>query len=686
MDEKLKDLEQFLHHMPICFILQDEQKKCWYANQKATIYLQDYLQMDNPTEFIKGKKLEEIFTSVKECQQIEENIDWVIDNQIPITYITKERIQITRSYWEITHVPLVDENNVLIAIITACMSLEGETLINQALLNSYQEIDTFYHLFKEKYTFHSHPIYHTISELIDKYIDAEFLSLYWYDPENSRFILEKSKGYSDAYLKTIVTENINKERIAREFAKSIYGQVYPVSEIEDKKRRKLLILEGVEYIGLYPIQIKDYIVGLLSIGFKKSHSHQIHYNVHINNICIAIAMILVNNRLISILTENIQKQKEEGYNFELFFNESTDLLCILDDEGRFKRINTTWTEKLGYCKEELIGHTYDKVLHKAELHYARGARFKRNKEKSIYNYITKIKCKDESFRWVSWDLKKEDVGVVPIYIAVGRDITQKKLTDKSNAKMIYEMHKQQGKNEFFTIISHDFKTPLNILLSTVQLIERYLEDQAIIVTNKKTIIDTLQRIKKNIFKLLKMINDSIDLTRIEMSSYPINKQNWDIIATIEDMLLCIAKQLEHMNIEIIFDTMIEEKIIWCDKKAIERIIINIVYLVNLILCKESKDKKIWTIIAKVKQYIRVTFAFECSKFSIDKLEEELSFKLVRALVQNIQATFKMVYKKNKVIITIEFLDEKEQNAIVNVTDIMAIHTLMEKWQVELSQF
>jgi two-component system sensor histidine kinase ChiS len=144
--------------------------------------------------------------------------------------------------------------------------------------------------------------------------------------------------------------------------------------------------------------------------------------------------------------------------------------------------------------------------------------------------------------------------------------------DESNKKVAELIEYDKVKTEFFANISHELKTPLNVICSTVQLL-RSLDES-------KTLGD--ERIKyyfsimnQNALRLLRLINNIIDTTKIDGSYLNMNFKNGNIVSVIEDLVQSVADFIESKGINIIFDTEVEEKIIAFDEEKLERIILNL---------------------------------------------------------------------------------------------------------------
>ena len=81
--------------------------------------------------------------------------------------------------------------------------------------------------------------------------------------------------------------------------------------------------------------------------------------------------------------------------------------------------------------------------------------------------------------------------------------------------------------------------------------------------------------KQNSYRLLKLINNIIDITKFDSGFCEINFNNHNIVEVVEDITLSIADFIKSKEIELIFDTDFEEKIIACDDEKIERIMLNL---------------------------------------------------------------------------------------------------------------
>jgi two-component system phosphate regulon sensor histidine kinase PhoR len=128
------------------------------------------------------------------------------------------------------------------------------------------------------------------------------------------------------------------------------------------------------------------------------------------------------------------------------------------------------------------------------------------------------------------------------------------------------------RTDFFSNISHELRTPINVIYSAEQIIGRKLKEQESDVPN---INKYLKMIKQNSFRLIRLINNLIDISKIDATIFEIKPINCDIVRIVEDITMSVVDYVENRDISLIFDTYIEEKVIACDPDKIERVILNL---------------------------------------------------------------------------------------------------------------
>ncbi|MDV3428974.1 MAG: HAMP domain-containing histidine kinase, partial [Bacillota bacterium] len=154
------------------------------------------------------------------------------------------------------------------------------------------------------------------------------------------------------------------------------------------------------------------------------------------------------------------------------------------------------------------------------------------------------------------------------------DMYKLKKENKESKDLLNESReKNKFITEFFSNISHELKTPLNVIFSSLQMLTIFNEniEEEIIVKRRKY----LKVMKQNSLRLIKLINNLLDMTKYDSGFISLNSKNGNIVSLIEDITMSIVSFAENKQIQIIFDTEVEEKKMAFDADKIERIMLNL---------------------------------------------------------------------------------------------------------------
>ena len=127
------------------------------------------------------------------------------------------------------------------------------------------------------------------------------------------------------------------------------------------------------------------------------------------------------------------------------------------------------------------------------------------------------------------------------------------------------------KSYFISNISHELKTPINVILCAAQLLESKRVDNYNI-NNENNTIDI---IKDNSYRLIRLINNIIDVEKGEVEELTLNLKKDNLVSLIEDIVTSVIPYAKRKELNLIFDTEEEEIIMDMDIEKIERIILNL---------------------------------------------------------------------------------------------------------------
>jgi len=152
---------------------------------------------------------------------------------------------------------------------------------------------------------------------------------------------------------------------------------------------------------------------------------------------------------------------------------------------------------------------------------------------------------------------------------IGFMINSIDITKEVEKKKIVE-NLARFKDEFLYSITHEFKTPLVVISSALQAMEVLCKNE---LTDRIKIY--LNRIKQNTFRQMRLVNNLLDIAKIEAGYIKILKKNLDIVAMTRLITESVSMFAELKGVKLLFYSNINKKIIAIDEEKYERIMLNL---------------------------------------------------------------------------------------------------------------
>lgn len=253
---------------------------------------------------------------------------------------------------------------------------------------------------------------------------------------------------------------------------------------------------------------------------------------------------------------------------------------------------------------------------------------------------------------------------------------------------------EKTRDEVLSNISHEFKTPVNVIYSTVQIQDLNLQKG-----DYDKILEFNKLIKQNCNRLIRLINNFIDSTKLENNKVEIHKKRVNIVSITEDIAMSVINFAKRQKIDVVFDAEQEELYCDIDIDQMERIMLNI--LSNAIkynkpngnidvIVKDRKEKVyidvIDTGIGIPKDRINTIFdRFERmeNKNAVIKEGSGIGLSIVKKLVDALDGEINIESEVDKgTTVRLIFKKSKNQDGIEEVYDIS--QHLEEKVNLEMS--
>lgn len=238
-----------------------------------------------------------------------------------------------------------------------------------------------------------------------------------------------------------------------------------------------------------------------------------------------------------------------------------------------------WADELyriyGFEPQEFIPDkkTYLKFIHPDDMEYVKNSMFDINLDSLEYRYIGR----NNKTGWVNIKIKTgydNNGNLIRLHGTV-QDITAR-VTMENHVVKAKEIAEKSSirKSEFIANMSHELRTPINVIFGAIQLFEMYMKDSCDI--NKERQAIHLKSMKQNCMRLLRLVNNLIDTTKIDSGFYSPSFSTYNIVTLIKQIAFSVSDYTKYRNIELIFESHMEDMLIVCDIDMIERIMLNLI--------------------------------------------------------------------------------------------------------------
>ena len=278
-------------------------------------------------------------------------------------------------------------------------------------------------------------------------------------------------------------------------------------------------------------------------------------------------------------TEDITKHKLAEKELRKLSNaveQTADSVLITDTSGVIEYVNPAFEKTTGYKYEEVIGQT--PRIFKSGKH---DSRFYENlwdiikRGKTFHARIINKKKNGEPY-WAEQTITpmKDNDGKITNYVSVLRDITesvekqkqdlQLKISEEKNKKF-EEM--DQMKSRFFANISHEFRTPLTLILGP--------SENIINEAQSENVMKQAGTIKRNASRLLGLINQLLDLSKLEVGKLELKTSKGNIVSFVKGITMSFETIAERKDIALKVKAEKDEIELYFDRENMVKIMTNL---------------------------------------------------------------------------------------------------------------
>lgn len=255
---------------------------------------------------------------------------------------------------------------------------------------------------------------------------------------------------------------------------------------------------------------------------------------------------------------------------------ASDLINVLDGEGRFQFTNHMARTVYGLEPEDCVGLSYAEFVHPDDLEATVrdvGGWITDGKTHALYE--NRQVRRDGSVRTLSWNIAihYNDAGDVQTIIAIGRDVTDKKRTEDALRRALLAAEEaNRSKTMFLASTSHELRTPLNAILGFSDML-RQSEFGNI---GPEKVRGYASDIHKSGETLLNLVNDILDITSLEQNKIKINRNAFDVCDLLEEVLKEASFLSASKEIAVLRRCPSSAVVIHADRTHLKRVAANLV--------------------------------------------------------------------------------------------------------------
>ncbi len=197
--------------------------------------------------------------------------------------------------------------------------------------------------------------------------------------------------------------------------------------------------------------------------------------------------------------------------FQRFFALSPDMLCIAGTDGFFRRLSPSF-EILGYTTAELLSRPFLDFVDPEDVPATRRQIEKLAQGEHTVQFENRYRCKDGSYRWLSWSTVPDPSGVL---YAIARDITEAKRTQDALARARDALEASNSELESFSYsVAHDLRAPLRSIDGFSRALWEDYEDK-LDASGK----EFLRFVRESAQQMAQLIDDLLALSRVTRSEF-----------------------------------------------------------------------------------------------------------------------------------------------------------------------
>ena len=273
-------------------------------------------------------------------------------------------------------------------------------------------------------------------------------------------------------------------------------------------------------------------------------------------------------RNISLATAIANRQADQQERDRLFAV-AHDLICTAGADGFFRMVNPAFTRLLGFSSSELLAKPFIEFCHPDDREETLTAIRRIERGEEIIDFENRFRTVDGRFVPLVWRATPDRT--TGLMCATARDVTDLKRTQRElELARDNAQRANQAKSAFLANMSHELRTPLNSVIGFSALL---LKNKAGTLTEQQ--LNYLSRVQDNGSHLLGLINDVLDLAKVESGAMELTLSTVSLTEIVTETVAILEPALHGRPVHLTAEVPANVARIETDRTRLKQVLINL---------------------------------------------------------------------------------------------------------------